>query len=91
LNFSDLQLVSSLTSAAGIVTSGFVKMGSGIALIGIVGAGIGIGIIFGCLCIALALYPEGRKELTSTALLGFALVESLGLLCFIMGLIILYT
>ena len=47
-------------------------IGSGLASIGVIGAGIGIGTIFGCYLIALSRNPLLKGELFSVMLLGFA-------------------
>ena len=49
---------------------------SGLASIGVIGAGIGIGTIFGSYLIALSRNPLLKGEMFSIMLLGFALVEA---------------
>ena len=53
-------------------------IGSGLATIGLTGAGIGIGLVFGSLIEATARNPSLRTQLFSYAILGFALAEATG-------------
>jgi len=53
-------------------------IGSGLATIGLTGAGIGIGIVFGSLIEATARNPSLRPQLFAYAILGFALAEATG-------------
>jgi F-type H+-transporting ATPase subunit c len=65
--------VVSLAAASGI-TKGFgIAVGGGL---GAVGAGVGIGIIFGKVIEAVTRQPEMRDEITSIQWLGFALTEA---------------
>ena len=68
-----LSHVLSLAAASGI-TKGFgIAVGGGL---GAVGAGVGIGIIFGKVIEAVTRQPEMRDEITSIQWLGFALTEA---------------
>jgi F-type H+-transporting ATPase subunit c len=51
-------------------------IGSGLATIGLVGAGAGIGLVFGSLIEGTARNPSLRNQLFSYAILGFALAEA---------------
>ena len=65
-----------LTFAA---TSSGITKGFGIAVgggLGAVGAGVGIGIIFGKVIESVTRQPEMRDEITSIQWLGFALTEA---------------
>jgi len=53
-------------------------IGAGLAAIGLTGAGIGIGTIFGSLINAVARNPSQRGQLFTYAILGFALAEATG-------------
>jgi F-type H+-transporting ATPase subunit c len=55
-------------------------VGAGIATIGLVGAGMGVGIVFGSLILSVARNPSMKAELFRYAILGFALTEAVGLL-----------
>jgi F-type H+-transporting ATPase subunit c len=56
----------------------------------LVGAGAGVGIVFGSLLIAIARNPFLRDELFKYAILGFALTEAVGLLGLMMAFLILF-
>jgi F-type H+-transporting ATPase subunit c len=66
------------------------NIGSGMATIGLVGAGAGAGIVFGCLLIAVARNPKLQDNFFRLALLGFALTEAVGLLALMMAFLILF-
>jgi F-type H+-transporting ATPase subunit c len=56
----------------------------------LVGAGAGVGIVFGALLLAIARNPFLREELFKYAILGFALTEAVGLLGLMMAFLILF-
>jgi F-type H+-transporting ATPase subunit c len=66
-------------------------IGSGLATIGLAGAGVGIGLVFGSLIEATARNPSLRPQLFSYAILGFALAEATGLFCLMMAFLLLYS
>jgi len=66
-------------------------IGAGLATIGVVGAGTGIGIVFSGLLIALSRNPAKEARLLQLALFGFALTEAMGLLALMMAFLILYS
>ena len=66
-------------------------IGAGLACSGLIGAGIGIGLVFGSLIRAYAINPKVKNQLFAYAILGFALAEAIGLLSLMMACIILYT
>jgi F-type H+-transporting ATPase subunit c len=53
-------------------------IGSGLATIGLAGAGVGIGLVFGSLIEASARNPSLQSDLFKYAILGFALAEATG-------------
>ena len=65
-------------------------LGTGIATTGLIGAGIGIGVVFGCLILGVARNPSLRGQLFSYAILGFAFSEATGLFALMMAFLILY-
>ncbi|HEY5608234.1 MAG TPA: F0F1 ATP synthase subunit C [Alphaproteobacteria bacterium] len=65
-------------------------IGAGLAVIGVVGSGIGIGNIFAAFISAAGRNPAMRGPLFGTTLLGFALVEAIALFALVIALIILY-
>lgn len=66
-------------------------IGAGAATAGLIGAGTGIGIVFGCLILGYARNPQLQKSLFSYAIIGFALTEAIGLLALMMAFLILFT
>lgn len=68
----------------------FKLLGSGVATIGLVGAGAGVGIVFGSPIQGIARNPQMEDKLFRYAILGFALTEAVGLLALMMAFLILY-
>ena len=74
----------------GLSLQSFKVLGAGLATIGLVGAGAGVGIVFGSLIQAVARNPQQEQKLFRFAILGFALTEAVGLLALMMAFLILY-
>lgn len=55
-------------------------IGAGLATIGLAGAGVGIGTVFGALVLGISRNPSLKDELFKMAILGFALTEAIALL-----------
>ncbi len=70
---------------------GFKLLGAGAATIGIAGAGVGIGNVFGSLILAIARNPNEKDELFRFAIIGFALTEATALFVLMMAFLILFT
>jgi len=66
-------------------------IGAGLATIGLIGAGVGIGIVFAGLINGLSRNPFLRKELFFFALLGFALTEATAIFALMMAFLILFS
>ena len=66
------------------------KIGAGIATFGLAGAAIGIGLVFAAYIQGTSRNPGLKAELFNITILGFALVEALGLFSLMMSLMILY-
>ena len=66
-------------------------IGAGMATIGVTGAGIGIGNIFGSYIMAAARNPNLKDSLFATVLLGFALTEAIALFGLMMAFLILFS
>jgi len=73
------------------IISGAKFIGSGLATIGLVGAGIGIGVIFGAFLMAYSRNPQLKDDLFKYAILGFALTEAIALFALMMAFLILYS
>ena len=69
---------------------GFKVIGAGLATIGVAGAGVGIGIVFGSYLIAVARNPEMSNTLFVFAFLGFALSEATALFGLMVAFLILF-
>jgi F-type H+-transporting ATPase subunit c len=67
------------------------NIGGGLATIGLAGAGVGVGIVFGSLILALSFSPDLEKLLFKFAMLGFALTEAVGLLALMIAFLILFS
>jgi len=65
-------------------------IGAGLATIGLVGAGVGVGSIFAALVTAMARNPSLKQQLFGFAILGFAVTEALALFALMMAFLILY-
>ena len=65
-------------------------IGAGLATIGLAGAGVGIGVVFGALVVGISRNPSLQQELTRTAILGFALTEAIALFALMMAFLILF-
>lgn len=72
------------------IITGLKSIGSGLATIGVTGAGIGIGIVFGAYITAVGKNPEMEKNLFSYTILGFALAEAIALFSLMMAFLILF-
>jgi len=68
----------------------FKLIGAGMATISLVGAGTGVGIVFGFLLTSVSRNPALKAELFRYAILGFALTEAVGLLGLMMAFLILF-
>ncbi len=65
-------------------------IGAGLATIGLAGAGVGIGTVFGALVLGISRNPSLKDELFKMAILGFALTEAIALFSLMMGFLILF-
>lgn len=66
------------------------SIGAGAATIGVAGAGVGIGLVFGSFILAFSRSPDMQKELFSYTILGFALAEAIALFALMMAFLILF-
>lgn len=65
-------------------------VGAGLATIGVAGAGVGIGNLFGAFVSAVGRNPAVRDTLFRDVLLGFALTEAVALYALVIALVILF-
>ena len=65
-------------------------IGAGLATIGLAGAGVGIGTVFGALVLGISRNPSLKDELFKMAILGFALTEAIALFALMIVLLLLF-
>lgn len=65
-------------------------LGAGLAVVALMGVGIGLGNIFSNLINSIARNPSAKNEVFTIGLIGFALTESIALLAFVVAMIILF-
>lgn len=63
-------------------------IGAGIAMCGMIGAGIGVGNIFGNFVAGALRNPSAAASQVGNLFVGAALAEALGILAFVMGILI---
>ena len=63
-------------------------IGAGLAALGMIGAGIGLGNVFGSFFNAVARQPSLEKSLSKYLFMGFALVEAIAILAFVLGILL---
>ena len=63
-------------------------IGAGIAVLGALGAGVGIGVATGKATESIARQPEAASKINSTLILGCALAEATAIYCFVIALMI---
>lgn len=65
-------------------------IGAGLSTIGVAGAGVGIGTVFGALVLGTSRNPSLKDELFRIAIFGFALCEAIALFALMMAFLILF-
>jgi F-type H+-transporting ATPase subunit c len=65
-------------------------VGAGLATIGLAGAGVGIGTVFGALVIGISRNPSLKDEMFRMAILGFALTEAIALFALMIAFLVLF-
>lgn len=66
-------------------------IGAGIAVVALLGVGIGIGNIFSNLIQSIARNPASRPQVFGIGILGFALTEAIALFALLIAFLILFT
>lgn len=66
-------------------------IGAGLAVVALMGVGIGLGNIFSNLINAIARNPSAKADVMPVGLLGFALTESIALMAFVTAMMILFS
>ncbi len=70
------------------LVKGLIALGAGIAVLGGLGAGIGVGIATGKACEAVGRQPEAKGDITSTLIVGAALSEATAIYGLLVALIL---
>jgi len=68
----------------------FKYVGAGLTTLGMLGAGIGVGIVFAALLNGIARNPSAATSMTKFAFIGAAFAEFMGLLAFVVTILILF-
>ncbi len=74
----------------GDITLGLKYVGAGLATLGMIGAAIGVGNIFGSYLDAAMRNPSAAPGQTGNLFIGMALSEALGILAFLVSILILF-
>jgi F-type H+-transporting ATPase subunit c len=74
----------------GNITEGLRYVGAGLATLGMIGAAIGVGNIFGSYLDAAMRNPSAAPQQAGNLFLGMALAEALGLFAFVIAMLILF-
>lgn len=67
------------------------NIGAGLATVGLAGAGVGIGAVFGAFVMAFSRNPSLKNDLFGYTILGFALSEATGLFALMVAFLILFS
>jgi F-type H+-transporting ATPase subunit c len=65
-------------------------LGAGIAMIGSLGAGIGLGLIFSAWITAIARNPSAEGKFRQIGFIGFAVTELVLLMCFVIAVLLMF-
>jgi F-type H+-transporting ATPase subunit c len=65
-------------------------LGAGIAMVGSLGAGIGLGLIFSAWISALARNPAAEDKFRQIGFIGFAVTELVLLMCFVVAILLMF-
>jgi F-type H+-transporting ATPase subunit c len=75
---------------AGLDAGAMKAIGAGIAAVGMVGSGIGLGMVFGKFFEAVGRQPAVEDKLKTYLFIGMALVEAIALFAFVIAAMILF-
>lgn len=65
-------------------------IGAGLAALGVIGPGIGIGILTGLSTSAIGRNPDATAQIRATFIIGAAFAEGLGVLAVVIGLLVIF-
>lgn len=72
------------------MTNSMLALGAGIAALGVIGGGIGIGLIGGKAVEAVARQPEAKGDITSTMILSIAFAEVTSLYALVVSILLIF-
>ena len=78
------------TEAAQLISDGLKLVGAGLAAIGMVGAGVGVGRIWASYIEAVGRNPAARDEIGASIWIGFAVTEAIALFALMVVILILF-
>ncbi len=84
-------ILQTTVEAATAAAHGYRYIGAGLATTGMIGAGIGVGTIFGNFLNGALRNPSAAGAQVGNLFVGAALAEALGILAFVLGILILYS
>jgi F-type H+-transporting ATPase subunit c len=76
--------------AALVLLTGLKAIGAGLAMIGAVGAGAGVGIVVGGAVQGIARNPDASGDIQTNMILGIAFAEAIAIYALVVALIILF-
>ena len=77
-------------TSAQLIETGLKYIGAGLATLGMIGAGIGLGVLFGNYYVGALRNPSAAKTQQTNLFIGMALTEALGIFSFVIALLILF-
>ncbi len=77
-------------ASATLISHGLQYIGAGLATLGMIGAGIGLGVLFGNYYVGALRNPSAAKTQQTNLFIGMALTEALGIFSFVVALLILF-
>lgn len=72
------------------IALGYKYIGAGLMAFGMLGAAIGVGMIFSSLMSGISRNPEASEKLQRSAIVGAGLVEALGLFSFVISILLIF-
>ena len=77
--------------SARALAAGYKYIGAGLATLGMIGAGVGVGTIFGNFLNGALRNPSAAGAQIGNLFVGAALAEARGILAFVLGILVLYS
>jgi F-type H+-transporting ATPase subunit c len=77
-------------AAAALIEKGLRLIGAGLAMIGTIGAGLGIGVVVNGAVQGMARNPDASGLVQTNMILGIAFAEAVAIYCLVIALIILF-